>query len=29
VQLFADTLDDCEVLALAELYEAELAGEQS
>ncbi|MDQ3853902.1 MAG: hypothetical protein M3299_13835 [Thermoproteota archaeon] len=29
VQLFADTLNDCEVLALAELYEAELPREQS
>jgi allophanate hydrolase len=29
VQLFADTLKDCEVLALAEHYEAELAREQS
>ena len=29
VQLFADTLKDCELLALAELYEAELAREQS
>ena len=29
VQLFADTLKDCEVLALAERYEAELAREQS
>jgi allophanate hydrolase len=29
VQLFADTLNDCEVLALAERYEAELAREQS
>ncbi|MDQ4101326.1 MAG: amidase family protein [Thermoproteota archaeon] len=29
VQLFGDTLNDCEVLALAERYEAELAREQS
>jgi allophanate hydrolase len=29
VTLFADTLQDCEVLALADLYEAELAREQS
>lgn len=29
VQLFADTLNDCEVLALAERYEAEPAREQS
>ncbi len=29
VTLFANTLQDCEVLALAELYEAELAREQS
>ena len=29
VQLFADTLKDCEVLALGERYEAELAREQS
>jgi allophanate hydrolase len=29
VQLFADMLKDCEVLALAERYEAELAREQS
>jgi Asp-tRNA(Asn)/Glu-tRNA(Gln) amidotransferase A subunit family amidase len=29
VQLFADTLKDCEVLVLGERYEAELAREQS
>ncbi len=29
VALYADTLKDCEVLAVAELYEAELAREQS